>query len=226
MNLRLWTALSLTLLMSDLPRDESTARTKTRSFKDVTGEVRDLRDPLVPDAKVKSYIDKLVFPDRGKGMTGSRKNVKSCHDCGSDSAPLEIVAEMGAIELEPGDLPGRIVALIRKDDWLPFTVQKDLGMRWRGAKAYLWIAAGSPSAFVYPAALISIDSRGQRKLQVKGTVRYRAFTPADPSTFSPGAAHWGYHEHKDGQVRKYDFHLGTWFACLQGCCQFTEDPDP
>jgi hypothetical protein len=224
MEWRLIGALMFAVLLADSGSSVASFRAKTKTLLEVTGQVGDIRDKSVSGDAVEKYLDALSFPARGEGLKpGSRVPVKSCHGC-PDYHPLEIVAELGAIELAPADLRkgGMIVALIRNDSWDFTKEHKDLDIRWRTDKAYLWIAAGATNDTTFPAALISIPWFGARKELIKGTVHYRA----DTGHYKAGDARWGHQHPPAGKVGKYDFHLGTWFACLQGCCQFMEDPGP
>ena len=199
----------------------------TRTFRDVTQEIRDLRDPAVPDKTVADYIAALTFPAKGSGTKGK---VKRCHGCPSTkTVDLEMSSEMGTVGLANRNLGagGRLIARVRNVDPFIWRKQEDLDLGFHD-EAYLWVSGREISPGLFESALIHIDpSTGKRTSVVTGRMWYCAHS--DGHTPPAGEAQWQpphkCDEPKDplGRARPANFHLTSWFACDQGCCVFVDD---
>lgn len=197
---------------------------KTPSFREATQEVRDLRNPQVPDKTVEEYLDKLHFPPDGEGEVGG---ILQCEKC-SSTVQLEISSELGSVNLTENDLAsdGRIIGKIRDVDWNPFHRQKDLQLNWHGQTAYVWVAGKPGQNGLYDAAIVRINGSGKRQVIVQGAMWFCAHAG---QSHPPGHARW--HPANEcarptlpGKVRELNFHLTSWFPCDQGCCVFQDSP--
>ena len=200
---------------------------KTKTFREVTGELRDLRSSRVKDAKVKKYLESLQFDPADQGSVAE---IPECATC-AETVTLEIVAEHDTRGLDDTDLgsEGRLVARIRNVDTRG-RVQKDLKLS-PGQTAYIWLQGKSAGNRIYHAWELRVDDSGKRYASVvHGRVWRCAHSAGDMP--SGGATWHPTHEcnepgkrpskQKPGRARTRTYHLTSWFPCDAGCCVFQD----